>query len=162
MKNTTKRILTAALAIVIIAAMTLTVVSCGGKKTYTYKSNSVKILLDGKDVSGLYSEMAKNSQDALTETFEGATATVSGTEVTISTKDGTNTVKCTKKDGKLVPTEESMNSVKQLMELESASGAASFDMYFEESGNTLTMVYRIDIATAGQTVSTAEEIVFTK
>lgn len=161
MKNT-RRVLTAVLAVVMIAAMAMTMVSCGGKNTYTYKSNSVKVALDGKDVSGLYSEMVKNTQAALTDTFDGTTATVSGTEVTITSKEETTTVKCTKKDGKLVPTEDSMNNIKSLMDLESASGPATFDMYFVESGNTFTMVYSIDISTAGQTVTTSEEIVFSK
>ena len=161
MKNT-RRVLTAVLAVVMIAAMAMTMVSCGGKNTYTYKSNSVKVALDGKDVSGLYSEMVNSAQAALTDTFDGATATVSGTEVTITSKEETTTVKCTKKDGKLVPTEDSMNNIKSLMDLESASGPATFDMYFVESGNTFTMVYRIDISTAGQTVTTSEEVVFSK
>ena len=57
MKNT-KRVLTAVFAVVMVAVMAMTLVSCGGKETYTYKSSSVKVQLDGKDVTGLYSEAA--------------------------------------------------------------------------------------------------------
>jgi len=161
MKNT-KRVLTAVFAVVMIAVMAMTLVSCGGKETYTYKSSSVKVQLDGKDVTGLYSEaaepMAKNTEAEYKET----TATVSGSEVVLTAKSGEKTtIKVTKKDGKLVPTGGSMDIAKSLSQINSATGG-TIDMYFIQEGSTVTMVITVNVTTTGQTVSWVEEVVFSK
>ena len=161
MKNTTKRILTAALAIVIIAAMALTIVSCGGKTTYTYKSSSVKVLLDGKDVTSLYSETAEPMAKNTEAEYKNTTATASGSEVVLEKSGEKTTIKVTKQDGKLVPTAGSMDVAKSLSQINSVTGG-TIDMYFVQEGSTLTMVITVNVTTTGQTVSYSEEVVFSK
>jgi hypothetical protein len=162
MKNTTKRILTSILAIAMIAVMAVSIASCSGKAVYNFKSTSVKIMLDGRDVTGLYSEMASASAENSKQAYTSATVTVAGDEVTVTDKNGEKTsFKVTKKDGKLVPVAGAMDAVKSLAGLTSVT-SSKIDLYLVQEGSNLTMVFTMEITTAGQTVSTVEEIVFTK
>jgi hypothetical protein len=162
MKNTTKRVLSAVAAVMMIVVCILTVASCSKNTTYKYSKTSYKILLDGKE-NPLFKDQYASVEKVVKENMQDKTMTVTNKEVIFKAADGKeSTVQYTKKDGKLVV--QTNGSVADLLGMENMYDVEgyTFDVYFVEKSGVLTLYVNVNIATGGQQVTLALEIEFTK